>query len=594
MKRGFIDKWKDIPGCQNLLFFAQLAAEQIFDYSIPSNRISTLNSHYLCLDALTAISDIEEKGVPEGTLKPIIEELYYSLSKDKALDTLDFSPLDLFVKQEGNSYRKIYNVKDLNFSDSKKIVCAIHQKYFRDDSYFKLLKKLIKEIVEENDVSKQDTLLKITKSFLTELFNAGYHQQFIYDQLIYSFFNKKSEVRTPSRISRFLDTFTFDEKDFCVFFIADKSFENLTNNYDFYTTKNQIRCRTSLGIESTYLNKNPDERYFVIEKFKAVDPYAAAYSVMVIFQHQAAFYRLNDHNVQFNITNAKFGVYDENNYFTIYKHNKSAVKKARTIPFELIEQNLSKANEATSSALNSNYSSGRALINAVNFHSLSIDAISEENQLLDLWAIFETVLDISNKHTTDRIQQVVSKLVPILKQKYIYSLFNQLKNDIKNYSGEIYNDIVSEGSDSELHSIMKFVLLNEYADKRTEILNKMDDFPLLKERIMYYNISLSTKEDIYKFVLKHSNRICWQIMRIYRNRNLIIHNGRAMPYLSLLIENLHSYVDDFIDYMIHSFIESKGMELIYQELFLKESEWIANMNVKKASVDSETIDYLLS
>ena len=116
--------------------------------------------------------------------------------------------------------------------------------------------------------------------------------------------------------------------------------------------------------------------------------------------------------------------YDENNYFTIYKHNKSAVKKARTIPFELIEQNLSKANEATSSALNSNYSSGRALINAVNFHSLSIDAISEENQLLDLWAIFETVLDISNKHTTDRIQQVVSKLVPILKQKYIYSLFN--------------------------------------------------------------------------------------------------------------------------------------------------------------------------
>ena len=83
-------------------------------------------------------------------------------------------------------------------------------------------------------------------------------------------------------------------------------------------------------------------------------------------------------------------------------------------------------------------------------------------------------------------------------------------------------------------------------------------------------------------------------MRIYRNRNLIIHNGRAMPYLSLLIENLHSYVDDFIDYMIHGFIESKGMELIYQELFLKESEWIANMNVKKASVDSETIDYLLS
>lgn len=594
MKKGFIDKWKDLEGCQNLLFFAQLVSEQIFDYSIPSNRISTLNSHYLCIDALSAIDDIVDSGVPEGTIKPIIEELYVSLEKDEAFVLSNQSPLSLFVKQENNGYRKIYNTKDIGFKDAQRIVNAIHQKYFSNNSYFHLLKKLIKEIVESNDIDKQDSLFKLTKSFLTELINGGYHQQYIFDQLIYSFFNKKTDVKTPARISRFLDAFTFNEKKFDVVFIADKSFENVTNKYNKYIVKNQLRCRTQLEIEETYLKKDEDYRYFVVEDVEDFDAHSAAYGILKNFQFQASFYRLNDHNVQFDIANQKFFIYDENDYFTIYKHNKSAVKKTKTIPFELIEKNFLKGNQAASSAFRSDFSDGRALLNAVNFHSLSIDTISEENQLLDLWATFETLLNISNKHTSDRIQQIVSILVPVLKQKYLYSLFEQLSADIKNYSKDVHSSILSVvNGQNDVISIAKFVLLDSYECERNQKVSQMTDFPLLKERIMYYNQVLSTKAGVYSFVEKHSRRICWQIMRIYRNRNLIIHNGRAMPYLSLLIENLHSYVDDFIDYMINSFVQDAGKELIYQELFAKECEWLTRMNVKNKAIDEETIEYML-
>ena len=85
MKQGNLEKWTDIGKCQNLLFFSQLVGELLFDYSIPSNRISTLNSHYLCLDAISAISGIEDSGVPEGTLKPIMEELYAELKKRSSI-----------------------------------------------------------------------------------------------------------------------------------------------------------------------------------------------------------------------------------------------------------------------------------------------------------------------------------------------------------------------------------------------------------------------------------------------------------------------------------------------------------------------------
>lgn len=593
MKKGFLDKWKNISECQNLLFFAQLVNEQIFDYSIPSNRMATLNSHYLCLDALSAINDIDNHGVPEGTLKPIMEELYSSLEKDIAFNSSEIKPLDLFVKQDVNTYKKIFNIKDLNYNDSKRIVYAIHQKYFSGDLYLGLLKKLIVELIESNDVQKQGELHKVTKSFLTELVNFGYSTRYIYDTLIYVFFNKKTTVKSTSRISRFLDAFTFEEKKYTVFFIADKSFENVTSQYEMYTTKTQLIARNELEKEHAYLNKKYNEQYYVVEKLTATDAYAAADSLIEIFMVQDSIYRLGNHYLKHDISECKIGIYDENNYFTIYKAPKNPVKKARTIPTSLIEENLTRVRTATSQAFKDDYINGQALINAVNFHALSIDSTSKENQLLDLWAVFETLLDISNKHTSDRIQQVVNVLVPILKQGYIYSLFQQLSDDIKNYSEDLFDSIVKGGTDNEIISIAKLVLLNEYEQELSNLTSALVDFPLLKERILYYKQVLSSKKAIYDFVEKHTLRIKWQIMRIYRNRNLIIHNGRSMPYLSLLIENLHSYVDDFLDYMINGYVSKQGKEIIYQELFLNECEWTAYMNVKKSPIDASTIEYIM-
>ena len=72
MKKGNLERWINISSCTNLLFFSQLVNELLFDYSIPSNRVSTLNSHYLCMDAHNCIDSIDNHGVPEGTLKPIM------------------------------------------------------------------------------------------------------------------------------------------------------------------------------------------------------------------------------------------------------------------------------------------------------------------------------------------------------------------------------------------------------------------------------------------------------------------------------------------------------------------------------------------
>lgn len=114
---------------------------------------------------------------------------------------------------------------------------------------------------------------------------------------------------------------------------------------------------------------------------------------------------------------------------TFYKvvREKSAVSHTKMPSRKQIVENMEASEKALESMTDKlNYRDYLSMINATLFHSQSLDSTSEQNQLLDLWAIFESVLNISNKHTSDRIQQVCMYLIPILKRKYIFSLFSQL------------------------------------------------------------------------------------------------------------------------------------------------------------------------
>ena len=82
-------------------------------------------------------------------------------------------------------------------------------------------------------------------------------------------------------------------------------------------------------------------------------------------------------------------------------------------------------------------------------------------------------------------------------------------------------------------------------------------------------------------------------MRIYRNRNLIIHNGESMPYLNLLIENLHSYVDDFLNYILTNAAEGHSINSMCQNLFAEECDWIADFSRSKGPMTAELIEKLL-
>lgn len=150
MKQGNLDRWINLEKCTNLLFFSELVNELLFDYSIPSNRVGTLNTHYLCLDGINTINTIESSGVPEGTLKPIVEELYSSLLKDPVYEGESDNPLIYFVKCQKDKYRKTSNTAELNYEEQKKTIQALYTRFFCEQKYYEKLKTYICQIVKDN------------------------------------------------------------------------------------------------------------------------------------------------------------------------------------------------------------------------------------------------------------------------------------------------------------------------------------------------------------------------------------------------------------------------------------------------------------
>lgn len=591
MKQGNIQNWSSIDTCKNLLFFVELVNELLFDYSIPSNRISTLNSHYLCIDALNAIKSIDDAGVPEGNLKPIVEELYSSLSKDALFIRRNEHPLNYFVKynSKSQSFQLNSRAADLSYEEGKTIVHTINQRYFKNDWYYDTLKEEIINIVIGNQESDWIDLFRLTKEFLTEVVNKGYDPRYIWIHLNRIFFSERA-IESPSAISEYMSIFSFSQENYNVIAKAPDSFQKLPHSRNI-EIKNEQKCRTKSKREKEFLKKRENECFILFTR-KALDPFSAVDFCKSYLEINSSLYRMYDHDSNIKIKDVQWATYDKTNWFTYVKNERNLVKKVKMPGKEKLMQNMINSLLAIENAIEqSNVKDIIALNNALRFHSLSLDSESMQNQLLDLWAIFETLLNISNKHTGDRIQQVCISLVPILKRKYLYSLFSQLVFDIKNYSEEWFSKIVGDSTsdDSIILKVCTFILLDDRKTEYDDFLKKCDDFPLLKERVSYYKTVLSTPQKVYSFVDKHSERVRWQIMRIYRNRNLIVHNAKTTPYLNLLIENLHSYVDDFLEYTVHYLANGYTLESMRQELFSHECEWMEQFQRSKEKTLSEKI-----
>lgn len=182
----------------------------------------------------------------------------------------------------------------------------------------------------------------------------------------------------------------------------------------------------------------------------------------------------------------------------------------------------------------------------IELHSIGISNPIPENQLLNLWISIET---ITPSHAgQNKISGIVSNLKPVLMLNYTNRLIERLAADLIRWDRFRTIKIlkkISKEKDVRLNTL-RLLAVKEHEPIRNELYAMLGDFHLLRYRVFFLSEIFSDPKKLRDCLSTHEQKISWQIRRIYRTRNLIVHSGKSPVFIHALIENGHDYLDQIL------------------------------------------------
>lgn len=576
-----IKNWNYDKDLDGLLLFAQLIEEMLFDYTIDSYKVPALNTHSLCNELLDTIHEVKNGYIHQNSLKPIKEELVWSLNNDPVAKTI-----------LGNNYRII--IDNLDQSDSHLILYPYLEilKNILETRYFEEMQVQLKDEIKSSKNKNNITIL--TRQFVTELLNSGFSQQYIYYETKNYFFSN-NKISSTDQIGKFLEKFILKGKKWEVVFRGQSHFNYVKKiglNPEIIITTKKPKNKTISLKESRYLSDNENYPTFIVFKnIEALDPYQARDIAERYLQviHNLASYNIHKERLSWD---EKALVYSSNNHFTVVEYPVSPINKIRD--FNIPELGSIVNSVSTFSVLQDYY----LIFNSFDLHLSSIKAKSRENQLLNLWTSLESLLPPPREQ---RISHFIEAFEPLLSREYIQKLTRDLLHNLRLCLGDELDNIFSKLPEeySEFEKCAALISMKKDNEAlRDEIYSKIDQNILLRNRIYILMNKLNSSENIYHTIETHKKRIVWHIQRIYRTRNLIVHKGENTLYIDQLIEHLHFYYHIIIDLLQETIDENKdiinSLEMAFSLIKIEhEAHMKLLIDLKKEQCNKENFKLLL-
>ena len=577
MKAYSFENWNVNVDTIPFLFFVQNMEEMLFPYGHDSYKVPTLNFYFLCLELLESIQKIEDDVIDKGNLGPMFDELSEMFTNDIVAQKLygnNFEAL-FYIKDDKGEYSRDFKKLRENIGNEASIRTIKKTLYFLindmkiEDKYFKALKDEINVLLYSN-LFGLETAYKLSvlcKLFLTEVINRGYSQEYIYSEIksrYYSFENKIEDIDVE--IEYLWSLFSFKESKYSVIVpIRRKDVKNLLERFE------------GILIESNNEKLFGNSCHWIARiEVKSLDPEKARNKAIELISTIVSMKQYNSHTSKaFESTNV------------IVKELASNKEKKLSKPVGLLSRGCTRSDEQIYIRIDEMIQIipviGEKFFNAINLHSSAMESKNISNQLLNLWTIVEVLVEVEKRNNYSKITQISNTFTTVLNASYVKSILEQLLFDLEHccFGFKGYLKRVSKGK-NDYEKLVALLICDEFIQVKTELLNNLPCYPLLKYRIEYYSKKFSSRESLKIFLNKHRKRLEWQIMRIYRNRNMIVHDGSHFPYIDLIVQNLHFYVDSLID-TINYYIGKgyRSLDVIYRLLSNNEFDYYTILDKKQ-------------
>lgn len=551
--------WNKDYANDGILYFSQRIVEMLDFRTIDIYRAPVSNTTSLIKEYL----NVYEGAAKEHNLEVILQETVFSLEND----------IILLEKFGEDKIREI--VKKIHSSKDKERVLEYLFTTIAP-KYLEWTKEYLTKIIFESKSKKK--IEKAVRCFIPQLLNTGYNRDDIYRRAREILFSKNP----VGAAKEFIDYYDGKYKEFTVYFglnLALKDFEKI------------LKDRLSIEISKKRHLELWDDYFEVCKKkVKAYDAGSAAELVRTQVELFVSYFQFfGNFSGSLIQNNAIILSSDGKEHSALMTYNKyNTVEEGNKIQIGEV------AEKVVTCLVYGSRCSMTLLNKITQMHNRAISNNGLQNGFLNFWSILEV---LCVKKEGNKINQVIEKVVPILKKDYIVCIMEDLAQNLKTILGDdAFSSFISkidEGK-SNHEKIAMFLLLEKYNKDFDTFTDGFVNYPVIRSRMINIHDDFSTNTRAYlNLSERYAQRVTWHLFRIYRVRNSIAHNGQRHKLIKDIGEHLHSYVDAV---MLNVIVKLATTQLCKEEnVFVSDSFEIDNINAKLSSVEpfnEETVKLL--
>lgn len=583
MKLRQLSNWDDPSKCVGLVYFAQIVEEMLFDYTLDTYKASVMHTGLLCAEGLQTIEEIENGNIKAPNLRHITDELCSCYKKDLVALSLVTLPSSAFFSTLKNQKSGLNEVRTVLELLSIQLSASKYKK--RNEEL------LIQEIKGSQTIS---TIRGLARSYITTLIAVGFHPKHIQSECINFFYKGDNRVTGDVPIGNFLSLFSKEKTEFTVIFRTGKIFEQISGVFPEEKLLITHKLPEQIDLSSYPAFSQQGGLYAIAQQISARDIFSARNSAESILKLAATLLTIYHHKENPNwiseciVQDATTKIYSK-----IANPINSMQKCADLIPavasnrLKLLVQEFSLDKDSFAK-----------FVRSAQLHSMALGSNTDENQILNLWISLESLIPSESKgEDISNIEHIVNSLIPFLNIGYVEGLLNCLVKDLLTWNATDTRKALKKIEGRKfIDRLAKGLILADCAPSLASLESQLHSFPLLHDRFEYLKYVLTSPTNVVNALDAHKTRLEWQIRRIYRTRNIIVHSGKTPPYTKTLIEHTHGYLDIVLSALVKmaskpKVIHSVGQGFKYANL--QYDTYYKALSQKGLSFDGKNIDALL-
>jgi hypothetical protein len=524
-------KWVSEPRYGTLLYFAQIVEDMFWHGTRDSYRPPSLDSYHRSVEISKMYAELREAGLADSQImSPVFTEF------------LSFVSSDLTIKRHFSAVWEIvaHHLGDTSSHIESKIRAVKLFERVVGEMYLRRCRDEIERYAENEKPKDKKDFRTLAGNYFSYLLNVGHTPEHIYFYTQRHFFERELSDHPRRELQEFFRHFPGRQDAYRIFVGTSEEMISVLEDIDGVNTTPEIPTTVRRRHDDLISSWGKHTAEFL--QIRAFDPPGAWAECARSLSLTRALAYTGKPGAELGWNPVMIIASADNEAGSPFSEPVSPLRRRyRGNPGEA-DKIVSQRRAIISRDKLSDQDRNR-LLNAITGYADAFHSESTATQLVSLWSSLEGFLP-SPRSDIPRIQSFLIDVCAAQKRMYLQNQFNWLYVDLIKIYRESLSEVLEavteyQGGIAKLFAALSF---KHHEPVRKRLGELCGDSPLATQRMFELHIAATTCGSLFKLVDRHLEKVGWHILRIYRERNRIVHRANPSKNVSSLIVNLNEYI----------------------------------------------------